>query len=192
MPARNTLSSTAALRNRTMTARLRRHPFSSCFGPIVWVRSTWATQIGLSLSFYCTTAITMALCPRCLSPGYHGSGGLDARSLLLPFIRLCFQCSHLLEQFANLSVMPDNITEPAVTLLPLFLSSAALSLSSFSTAFRTQLISFLIGRGSSSFALMNAIASLKSAMSSVAMVDVERVYPVGIVWKFTNTDVFCN
>ena len=51
---------------------------------------------------------------------------------------------------------------------------------------------FLIGRSSSSFALMNAIASLRSAMSTVAVVDVTRVCSVGTVWKFAIADVLRN
>ena len=37
--------------------------------------------------------------------------------------------------------------------------------------------------------LMNAIASLTSAMSYVAVVAAERVIPVGIVWEFAIADM---
>jgi len=101
--------------------------------------------------------------------------GVRAPRLLLRFCCLWFQCRHLLNHFANL-------------LLYLSMLSRRVSIS------RTQLISLLIGRSSSSFALMNAIASLRLAMSSVAVavVDVARVFLVGIVWKFAIADVLRN
>ena len=81
--------------------------------------------------------------------------------------------SHLMKQFANMSVMPINVIQAWLCCLN-FLPFSALSLSSFPTAFRTQLISFLIETSSFSFALVNAIASLRSAMSTMDEVDVER------------------
>ena len=63
-----------------MTARLCGQPFASCFGPILWVRSSWSAQLDPALVSAAPRQSQWHWCRRRPFRRYHGSAGLGAWS----------------------------------------------------------------------------------------------------------------
>ena len=109
--------------------------------------------------------------------GCHGGGGLGVWSNA-PV------CQPLLQRQPPSDAVRESVCHaaqwyPGVTLLPLFLVPFCTVSFQFLHGFQNTTNLFLIGRNSSSF------FSLRAAMSSVVVVDVELVFPVGILWQVT-------
>ena len=149
----------------------------------MWLRSGWSTPMWLSPSFCWTSAITMALV---FSPSFSSIPWKRRFGRLEYCSRLSASASRVATFWSSspICVLFLSILSRRDSIAFIYFYFSILSLSSFSTNLRTQLISFLIGRSSSSLALINEIAFFMSAMSSVAVADVERVCPLGIVRQF--------